>query len=56
VREQIHDLKKILRNIGYRKVNVIIPEGDAKLYRFEEAFGFKEVRRCGGHILMAQEC
>lgn len=54
--EQFPYLKKILRAIGYRIVNVIIPEGDAKLYRFEEMFGFREVRRYGGHILMSQEC
>lgn len=49
------EVKAMLRNLGYRFVHVIIPEGDQKLYRFEEKFGFREVKRHGGFILMAQE-
>jgi hypothetical protein len=55
-RDVFYSVKAILRAIGYSAVNVIIPEGDAKLYRFEIAFGFREIRRAGGHILMSQEC
>lgn len=50
------DLKAWLRSMGHEFVFVIIPTGDEKLYRFEQMFGFKEVRRTSGHILMAQRC
>lgn len=56
VKECFPALKAALRNIGYRTVNVIIPEGDEKLYRFEQRMGFTERRRAGGHILLSQAC
>ncbi len=56
VRALFPDLKGILRALGYQKVNVIIPEGDEKLYRFERMMGFAETRRHGGQILMSQGC
>jgi len=56
VRAQFSDLKMMLRNLGYAAVHVIIPEGDAKLYRFERSFGFIEKGRAGGQILMRQRC
>ena len=55
IREGFPTVKKTLRELGHDKVYVIIPEGDNKLYRFERFFGFEEVRRAGGNILMAQE-
>lgn len=48
-------LKQMLKNMGYRTMNVIIPDGDEKLYRFEQHFGFVEKRRGKGLILMEQE-
>ena len=56
VRAGFPALKSMLRNLGYAKVNVIIPENDEKLHRFETMFGFRDVRRAGGNILMEQEC
>ena len=56
VRAQFPALKAILRNLGYKKVNVIIKDNDEKLYRFERFLGFRDVRRLGGDILMEQEC
>lgn len=53
---EFQHLKKLLRNIGYRFVHVIIPDGDQNLYRFEQSFGFCERKRAGGQILMRQEC
>ena len=49
-------VKEMLRGMGYKRIHVIIPEGDDALYRFERYFGFRDVRRIGGHILMEQEC
>lgn len=49
------DLKAYLRVLGYKAIHVIIPEGDAMLYRFERLFGFVECAREGGNILMRQE-
>lgn len=49
-------LRHMVRSIGYSWLHVIIPEGDDKLYRFERLFGFSEIKRAGGFILMAQEC
>jgi hypothetical protein len=43
-----------LNEKGVLAVFVLIPEGDDKLYKWEEMFGFKEIDRSGGHILMAQ--
>ena len=45
-----------LRALGYSRVNPIIPEGDDKLYRFQRLFGFTEVNRARGQILMQREC
>lgn len=56
VRAQFPALKQMLRNLGYRKVNVIIEENDEKLYRFEKLFGFRDVLRASGHLLMEQDC
>ena len=42
-----------LNKKGVSAVFVLIPEGDDKLYKFEEMFGFKEIDRKGGQILMA---
>lgn len=55
IRDRFPTLKEMLRNMGYKQVHVIIPEGDEKLYRFETMFGFRELRRARGHILMRQE-
>jgi hypothetical protein len=49
------ELKLMLRNMGYKQMNVIIPDGDEKLYKFERHFGFVEKRRGKGLILMEQE-
>jgi len=56
VRAGFPALKEMLRNRGYEKVNVIIPENDEKLHRFETMFGFRDVRCAGGQRLMSQEC
>jgi len=42
-----------LHEKGVYAVFVLIPEGDDKLYKWEEMFGFKEIDRKGGQILMA---
>ncbi len=55
-RDLFPEVKRILRAVGYERVHVIIPEGDERLYRFECAFGFSEVRRYKGQIIMAQDC
>lgn len=55
-KRQMPKVKEALRKGGFEHVHVIIPEGDEKLYRFERAFGFTEVRRGCGQILMRQEC
>lgn len=54
VKRLLPELKAWLRSMGHDRVFVIIPEGDEKLYRFERLFGFSEVRRASGQILMAQ--
>lgn len=54
MRAKFAELKAMLRAIGHRFVYVLIPDNDAKLYRFEELFGFEERRRGQGHILMRQ--
>lgn len=54
-REQFPLVKSMIKAEGYDRVSVIIPEGDDKLYRFEKLFGFHEVKRAGGQILMEQE-
>lgn len=43
---------EMLRGMGYGSVHVIIPEGNDALHRFEEHFGFSDVRHHGGQILM----
>ena len=50
------ELKALLSRMGYAAVHVIIPDDDERLYRFERHFGFEEIKRDGGAILMAQEC
>jgi hypothetical protein len=49
-------IKAWLKSVGHEVVYVLIPEGDEKLYRFEQFFGFREVKRRRGHILMIQRC
>ena len=47
--------KKILRDmgaLGYGEVFILIPDDDPKLYKFETMFGFTEVERQDGKILM----
>jgi len=39
---------------GIEDVFVIIPDNDKKLYKFEEMFGFKEIKRNDSAILMAR--
>lgn len=55
VKAMFPSLKKILKNLGYDRINVLIPEGNESLYRFERHFGFEEKRRLQGQILMEQE-
>lgn len=55
LRDGISILTGTLQAVGVRRLNVIIPEGDDKLYRFERLFGFVEKRRKGGVILMEKE-
>lgn len=55
-KRQMPKVKQVLRRGGFKHVHVIIPEGDEKLYRFELAFGFTEVKRAAGQILLRQEC
>lgn len=38
---------------GIDHVFVVIPDNDPKLYKFEELFGFYEIKRQDGAILMA---
>lgn len=45
-----------LKALGHKRVSVLIPEGDDKLYRFQVMFGLTEVKRSGGHILLEKEC
>lgn len=47
-------VKAWLKRMGHDMVFVLIPDGDKKLYRFESAFGFREIKRKNGHILMGQ--
>ena len=54
-RTMFHPVLGILRSLGYKSVYVLIPEGDDKLYRFEQHFGFNEVKRVNRHILMKRE-
>lgn len=49
------EVKRIVRNLGYRFVHVLIPVGDAMLERFEKSFGFAEVLRTKHCIVMRQE-
>lgn len=56
IKDGLPVLKGTLRAVGFRRVSVIIPEGDEKLYRFERLFGFSEINRRDGHILMEQDC
>lgn len=58
VRAYFPYLKAVLRNLGYRFVHVIIPEGDDKLRRFETWLGFTELVRVPAkrQIVMRQEC
>lgn len=37
---------------GYNEVFILIPDNDPKLYKFETKFGFTEVSREDGEILM----
>ncbi len=55
-RKRMPSIKAWLKERGFAQVHVIIPEGDDKLYRFERAFGFTEVKRAAGQILLRQEC
>ena len=59
VAHSLHDgfttMKRTLKACGHPYVNVIINEGDEKLYRFETFFGFKEIARKDGLIYMRQE-
>lgn len=55
-RELFPQIKTWLKRMGHDGVCVNIPEGDAKLYRFERSFGFKEAGRINGRIIMWQEC
>jgi hypothetical protein len=54
-KELFPDVKRILARLDYRRMYVIIPEGNDKLYKFEQHFGFSEEKRAGGQILMGQE-
>ena len=56
IRRELPAFKDVLRALGYKKMHVAIPEGDEKLYQFEKMFGFNEVKRAKGQILMVQEC
>lgn len=49
------DVLEIIRALGYRRVHVIIPEGNDALHRFEEFFGFSDLRHIRKHILMCRE-
>jgi hypothetical protein len=47
-------IKAWLKSMGHDEVFVFIPEGDAMLERFERSFGFVELKRVKGHIIMMQ--
>lgn len=47
-------IRRWLKRMGHYEVFACIPEGDAKLERFERAFGFVEYKRMNGHIIMFQ--
>ena len=49
-------IKAWLKRMGHDDVYVCIPEGDALLYKFERAFGFREIKRVNGSIIMMQRC
>lgn len=55
-RSIFQDLKTWLKSMGHDMVYAVIPEGDEKLYRFERRFGFVELDRKRGIVLMGQEC
>lgn len=55
LREGFPRLKEKLREMGYAAVFVIIPDDDGKLLRFERGFGFIEVGRADGLIVMRHE-
>lgn len=44
----------MLYESGVLAVFVLIPEEDKKLYKFEQMFGFEEIDRKNGYVLMAQ--
>ena len=49
-------MKRTLRACGHTHISVIMPSVyDDKLYRFLRLYGFREVKRGGGQILMRQE-
>lgn len=54
--ELFPQVKSWLKSVGHDQVFVIIKEGDEKLYRFQRLFGFQELARKNGNILMEQRC
>lgn len=55
-RDYFPQIKAWLKRMGHEDVYVCIPEGDEKLLRFEQHFGFVEYKRINGHIIMFQRC
>jgi len=43
-----------LSDSGVNSVFVLISDNDKKLYKFEQMFGFEEIHREGGAIIMAR--
>jgi len=46
-------LARIKQENNINHVFVVIPENDKKLYKFEQMFGFNEIKKQDGDILMA---
>jgi hypothetical protein len=54
-KEQWTLIQNILKDEGHYNIFSCIPEGDTKLYKFQEMFGMVELARENGQILFTKE-
>lgn len=47
--------KRILLNMGYQKMHVLVNETNVLLCKFAMSMGFRETHRGGGYVIMEQE-
>jgi hypothetical protein len=48
-------MMSLMADLGFEFLHLFIPDGKQGLYRFCERFGFREVERKSGWVLMRQE-